>query len=486
MILISKSLREISGVIDAVAILATKENREILAATDMLVDDVKDAGETDIVIVVKADTQAIAEKAIAQATALVKNPPGMIDVKGDHVRITSIQSAVKSMGSADLCLISIAGKYAAAEANKALDQGLHVMMFSDNVSLEDELALKKKAVAKKLLMMGPDCGTAIINGIPLAFANAVPKGKIGIVSASGTGLQEVSVGIANRNCGISQAFGTGGRDGKKEIGGLMLLSCFEFLVKDPLTKVIVVIGKPPDEPVLIKFWARIAANNKPVIVNFMVPLDPPKLGNLQYSTSLDEAAMLACKASGVVVPEAMPVENLPFIFEPGRKYIRGLYSGGSLCQEAIQLYKETFGTYPYSNIAMDEEFGLHDVWKSWEDTFIDMGSDEFTVGRPHPMIDFSLRLKKMAEEAQDPEVAIIIIDVVLGYGAHPDPAAELVPVLNSLSKNVRVICHVLGTKLDPQNAELQRERIAETGARVFGAHHKAVEFALQQLLKCRR
>ncbi|MDD4309081.1 MAG: FdrA, partial [Candidatus Cloacimonetes bacterium] len=319
----------------------------------------------------------------------------------------------------------------------------------------------------------------------LAFANAVPTGNIGIVSASGTGLQEVSVCIAQYGCGVSQAFGTGGRDGKAEIGGLMLLSCLDYLAEDPQTKVIVLIAKPPAEPVLIKLWARIAATSKPVIVNFMVPLAAPQLANMQYTTSLDKAALLACKASGASIPADAADDVAPFAIESNRKYIRGLYSGGTLCQEAVQFYKKNFGILPYSNVGDDDRFKMADAWKSMEDCFIDMGSDDYTVGRPHPMIDYSLRLKKITEEALDPEVAIIILDVVLGYGANSDPAAELVPVLNSLPPNLGVVCHVLGTKDDPQNSELQREKIASTGARVFHNHHQALSFAFQQLMACR-
>jgi FdrA protein len=248
------------------------------------------------VAVVKADDQQSADEAIQKAENLVSSPtPKTEQDKGNRKALT-IDKAILKLNGADLCLISVAGKYAAAEADKALNLGLHVMLFSDNVSLEDELALKTKAVEKGLLMMGPDCGTAIINGTPLAFANHIPHGKLGIVSASGTGLQEISATIANLGGGISQAFGTGGRDGMKEIGGLMLYGCLEYLINDPETEVIVLMGKTPAPDVLSKLWKLLSQTAKPVIINFLKPMEIPSRSNLQYTLSLAETARLACLA----------------------------------------------------------------------------------------------------------------------------------------------------------------------------------------------
>lgn len=489
LMLISKELRGLTGIADAVAILATAENRQILAATGMLLAEIEAAAETDIVIVVKADTEAEADAALIQADLLIHSNPGQ-HKSGTSTPSRSIESGLKKLGSADLCLISIAGKYAAAEAEKALELGLHVLLFSDNVSVADELKLKLLAAEKGLLMMGPDCGTAIINGIPLAFANAIPRGAIGLVSASGTGLQEVSVGIARRGYGVSQAFGTGGRDGRKEIGGIMLSQCLQYLIADPHTRVIVLIAKTPDIQVQNKLWDLIKPCGKPVIVNFLKPLELPPFPHLQSCTSLDGTAALACSALQTVLGEPARETGLPPAVDPltldkHKKYIRGLYSGGTLCHEAIQIYFETFGFYPKSNIAQAPEDRLSDVWKSEGDSFIDMGADDFTVGRPHPMIDYSLRLRKIVEEAQDPATAIILLDIVLGYGAHPDPASELVPILTSLPAGLAVVCHVLGTDLDPQVASQQIQAIAQTGARVFTAHHDCVSYALKALAAAR-
>jgi len=480
LMLISKELRSLTGVLDAVVIMATKENREILRSTDMLVPEIEPALETDIVAVVKAESAVNADEAIHKAESLVNSPPGQKEQDINQRKALNLEKAKLKLNGADLCLISVAGKYAAAEADKALALGLHVMLFSDNVSLEDELALKTKAVEKGLLMMGPDCGTAIINGTPLAFANRVPHGKIGIVSASGTGLQEISATIANLGGGISQAFGTGGRDGKKEIGGLMLCSCLEFLINDPETEVIVLMGKTPASEVLSKLWKQLSQTAKPVIVNFLKPMEIPSQSNLQYTISLAETAQLACLAIGIQTDTHKLSQNYP-LPKLRAKYLRGLYSGGTLCAEALQVYKRQFGHEPYSNVGSDENYRLEDGWNTMEDSLIDLGSDEFTVGRPHPMIDYSLRLQKLAQEAADHEVGVILFDVVLGYGAHPDPASELVPALEKLDKELVVICHVLATEGDPQDREKQINKLQQACAVVFTSHNEAIEFACKCL-----
>ncbi len=480
LMLISRELRSLKGVLEAVAIVATSENREILKASDMLAEEINSASENDIVIVIKADNAKNAAEAINKAEELINKPSADEYNQTPIPQAFTLEKAIATLGGADLCLISIAGKYAAAEAEKALEKGLHILLFSDNVSIEDELSLKQKALKKGLLMMGPDCGTAILNGIPLAFANNVPRGKIGIVSASGTGLQEISSTIANLGGGISQAFGTGGRDGKKEIGGLMLTACLEYLLEDENTEVIIVTGKPPCEEVQKKLWELISHSSKPVIANFLIPMQVPELPNLYYVRSLSETAFFACKKAGIEVKNAKLAEDFPLPKLRG-PYLRGLYSGGTLCQEAIQVYLDNFGCEPFNNVTDQAFFRLTDGWQTKENSIIDLGADEFTIGRPHPMIDYSLRLQKLAQEANDPKVGIILLDVVLGFGAHPNPAEELVPALQKLPADLVVVCHLLGTDGDPQNRQKQKKELEKAGAYVFTSHHSACEFVCQCL-----
>lgn len=486
LMLISKSLSALPGVTEAVAILATQENRAILEATGMLVEEVRQASETDIAIVIKAADESSAQAAALEAERLISGPS---PTNGSMVSRAMGMNAALDQG-ADLCLISIAGRHAAREARKALEKGMHVMIFSDNVSLESELELKTLAASQGLLMMGPDCGTAIINGVPLAFANAVPKGGIGIVSASGTGLQEVSSTIANLGFGISQAFGTGGRDGKEAIGGIMLKSCLQYLIDDPATQVIVIIAKTPHQSVQTQLWELIASTSKPVIANFLAHVEHPHLPQLHYVVSLEATARLAClhhaKLCGTTIPAPANPSPLPLPFlNPSRRWLRGLYSGGTLCGEAALIYKHEIGSEPFSNLSSRPDRKLADPWRSVQDSLIDLGSDEYTQGRPHPMIDYSLRLKRLASEAADPEVAVILLDVVLGYGAHPDPASELAPAIAAADKDILIVCSVLGTDADPQDRTAQIKLLQDAGALVFTSHHSASEYAVKAIKKHR-
>lgn len=494
LMLVSKELRKQDGVQDAVAIMATPENKAILKATDMLLSEFETAPENAICIAVKADSEEVCRSAMETVKGwLDQGLPGAQEQAGEDYQPRSLKSAVKAFPEANLALISVAGRYAGAEAKKALDQGLHVMLFSDNVSVQTEKQLKAYAISKNLLLMGPDCGTAIINGIPLAFANAVRRGKIGIVSASGTGLQEVSCIIHNNGEGVSQAFGTGGRDGKNEIGGSMLLFCLEYLINDPATVVIVLISKVPDAEVADRLWNLIRTSSKPVVVNFLKDFAPPDLANVIMTQTLAETAFKACRLvqennkseqNGQDISVETLFRNRSLVTlptSPGRKFLRGLFSGGTLCYEAQNIYHHKLEGYAYSNAPLDAKYKLKDVWQSAEDTIIDLGTDEFTVGRPHPMIDFSLRLKKLEEESRDETVAVILLDVVLGYGAHPSPHLELSPVITKIKKNtdIVIICSVVGTDSDPQGRQTVIKALQDTGAIVTTTNAEACALAVR-------
>jgi succinyl-CoA synthetase alpha subunit len=310
------------------------------------------------------------------------------------------------MPEANLAIISVPGAYAAREAMQALKKGLHVMMFSDNVSLADELALKKFAHENGLLMMGPDCGTAIINNRGLCFANAVSLGNIGIVGASGTGTQEVSVLIDRFGGGVSQVLGTGGRDLYEEIGGIMMLDCLEALACDEETKVIVLISKPPAKSVAQRILAEVQKVDKPVVVCFINgdATEVEKAG-AHFAKSLEEAAykavLLAQVKEDIDMPEEEVSPNQAALgvskLQPEQKYVRGLFCGGTLCYEALHILQEKVGKV-YSNISKKEETKLENPHVSEENTLIDLGDDVFTVGRPHPMIDPSLRFSAFSRK----------------------------------------------------------------------------------------
>jgi succinyl-CoA synthetase alpha subunit len=396
--------------------------------------------------------------------------------------------AAGAAAGANLALVSVPGEYAAAEAEKALALGLNVMLFSDNVALADEIALKRAAANRELLLMGPDCGTAIIDGVPLAFANKVRRGAIGCVAASGTGLQQVTALVDRLGAGVSQAIGTGGRDLKEEVGGLTMLAGLDALASDRDTKVIVLISKPPAPEVAAKVLAAAAKARKPVVVCFVGAVPAKRAGrNLHPVRTLEDAARTAVAlARGRKPPKAAGTPRLGKVvprFVPGQRFVRGLFSGGTFCYEASLLLGEALGQV-WSNAPVRHEDELDDAFKSRGHTVIDLGDDVFTRGRPHPMIDHRLRNERMVREAGDPEVAVILFDVVLGYGSHPDPAAEMVPAIAAAralaakrKRRIAFVGAVCGTDADPQGLVRQEAALAKAGVILGSSNAEAVRIA---------
>ena len=474
---LQKSLAALPGVDDAAVVMATPANRDLLDATGFAVQGIQ-ANADDLLIMVKADEEQTALDAISQVDELLKQRQS---TTGQAFRSRSLDGAAKRLPEAKWVLISVPGRYAAGVAEEALNLQKHVFLYSDNVSLGDEIRLKQLARDKGLLLMGPDCGTAIINGFGLGFANRVRRGNIGLVAASGTGLQAVSAGIHNLGGGVSQAIGTGGRDLKKDTGGISALQGVDLLARDPKTEVIVLVSKPPDNSVAIELLAAAQASGKPVVVNFIGYAAPArKIGRLHFSSGLGEAAALAddlARIGSEARPEA--AEDMPL----GKQgYLRALFSGGTLAYEAL-LNLQTSLDPLYSNIPIRPEQTLVDVTRSVAHTVLDLGEDIFTQGRLHPMIDNDLRLRRLQQEASDPEVGMIMLDVVLGEGAHPDPAAELAPAVAAVKKvrEIEVVAVVLGTDEDPQDLDKQVTMLQEAGAVIFRDTAEAANYAGQRL-----
>ena len=496
LMVVGKAINSMKGILDVAVVMGTRENKSILESTGLLSPEFADAVDTDLMICIKAEVEKNATEAIQKVDQLLENI--MLKSKETEDFLPkSLETAIKSMPDANLALISVAGKYASFEAMKALKKGLNVMIFSDNVPIEKEIALKKYANKNGLLVMGPDCGTAIINGVPLGFANVVNTGNVGIVAASGTGLQEVSSIISNEGAGISQAIGTGSRDVKKEVGGIMFIQGLKALNKDKNTKIIVVISKPPHVEVLKKIGANIKAIKKPVVAIFLG-------GNLKIveesgaipATTLEEAALIA-----VDLAKGNKKNSYKRMFgkrekeikklakdeaerkKESQKYIRGLFCGGTLCYETQLIFKSIIGDI-YGNTPLNPEFKLKDSLKSYKNTVVDLGEDEFTVGRPHPMIDYSQRNRRILEEASDPEVAVIFLDIVLGYGSNIEPGKELAPVIKKAKKlaenrgrHLSIICSLTGTEKDPQNRKNVIKFINDAGAIVMTSNAAASELS---------
>ena len=484
---LQRALADLPDVEDAGVVMGTKANLELLDQTGLLVDEVKQAKADDLVIVVKAKNAAAAQEALSRVDELVAARRSR-EGAGEDFQPKSLESAAKMLPDSSWTLISVPGRYAAGVAREALRLGKHVFLYSDNVTLEEELDLKRTGAEKGLLVMGPDCGTAIINGIGLGFANQVQRGSIGMVAASGTGLQQVSIRIQEYGGGLTHALGTGGRDLSCQVGGTTAQMALDALDRDPDTRVIVLVSKPPDKEVADRILAYARTLSKPVVVNFIgYQTTLRELDNLYFTTTFDDTAAAAVALDGESGFGGGEDFN-PEEFAPEQRYLRGLYSGGTLAYEA-QLILEGYLPSVYSNAPINKELKLENSLVSQEHTVVDLGEDEFTVGRLHPMMDNELRVQRLRAEAEDPETALILMDVVLGYGSHPDPAAELAPAIASARKaavkngrSLEVVITLSGTEADLQGRDAQQEKFAEAGAKVFLSSDAAVRYAGRLIL----
>ena len=492
LMLVARELAGLEGVQDAAVVMATEANKSILAGAGLLTVEIKAARPNDLVLAVSALDAFKAEQALGKAEELLKRKA--VQEAAGEFRPKTIRSALSLKQDANVAVISVAGRYAAGEAAEALQHGLHVLLFSDNVSLEDEIELKKTARERGLLLMGPGAGTAILNGVALGFANVLPSGPVGIVSAAGTGLQEVSTLLAREGVGISQGIGTGGRDLKKEVGGIMMQLALQALQQDPATAVIILISKPPAEEVARVILEQASASSKPTVVCFLGGEmgSQAKVSNVIPARTLQECSWLAARALHPEREEVKTrVEAEKFQLEKKAKelkgrldirqhYLRGLFSGGTLCYEAQVIWRDIPVKTVYSNAPLPGGLALPDSTRSLGHTAVDLGEEEFTVGRPHPMIDNDLRIRRLLQEGRDPETAVIMLDVVLGYGAHPDPAGELGPAFRQArclaeqaGRELPVVASVTGTEGDPQGLRSTISTLEDSGAIVCDSNAAA-------------
>jgi FdrA protein len=464
-------LERLANVSRAALMMATPANRELLSGAGLLDATGAAAGPNDLVVAVAAADRAAAERALAEASRLLDEQATVSAPAGEKPPPRSIAAAAAELTQANLAIISTPGPYATAEALKALKRGLHVFIFSDNVPIADEIELKRLAAKKKLLVMGPDCGTAILDGVPLGFANAVRRGRIGLVGASGTGLQQVSCLVHQLGEGLSQVIGVGGHDLDDRVGGIMMQAGIERLAADPGTDVIVLVSKPPAPAVARRILDVARTSGKRIVVNFLGG-DARAIrdsGAVASATLEDAARDAVALARGTRPGKAPATARLAagararaLRFRKDQQLVHGLYSGGTLCQEAA--------------IILNDEGVKHAV--------VDLGDDEFTVGRPHPMIDFRLRNDRIVTAAKDPATAVILLDVVLGYGAHPDPAGALAPALAAASKvaakgrrGLAIVASVCGTEADPQSVTKQEKALAKEGVLLAPSNAQAARLA---------
>lgn len=462
---LSREIAARPGVGDAALMIGTPANIRLVEEAGLLDDEGRSAGPNDLLLAVAAETAAEAEAALAAAAFALDRTTRA--AQGDRRwRPRSLDAAVDALPGADLALVSVPGAFAAGEAMKALRSGLHVMVFSDNVPLADERRLKEEAARRGLLLMGPDCGTAFIAGAPLGFANAVPRGPIGLVAASGTGLQEVACLIARAGGGISHGIGVGGRVLGEAVGGLGMLAAIDALDADEATERIVLVSKPPAPAVAARLADRIAASPKRFTVCFLgagaLALPP----NARAAATLRDAAEDALgRPLGWPMPEPPPSRA-------GR--LRGLFAGGTLCAEAQLVLRgaglEVASNAPAPGARRPEEGERH--------LLIDLGADEYTLGRPHPMIDPAVRTPHLEAAVADGDTAIVLVDIVLGFGGHSDPAGAVADAVARVRhRRPVVVASVTGTDADPQNRAAQVARLQAAGIVVAPSNADAAALA---------
>ena len=491
---VNKRLSEEKGVQQTAVLMGSEKNKGLLLNIGIQDLQIEAAQPNDLIVAVIAETSQIVNEVLGRLDewlqAITESAPTSV--------LHTFEDGLAQKPNANLAVISVPGEYAAREAQKALEAGLNVFLFSSNVPIEEELRLKQFAAERRLLLMGPDCGTSLIGGVGLGFTNAVRKGSIGVIGAAGTGLQEFTSQIHNAGFGISHAIGTGSHDLSDEIGGITTHTALDALEDDSQTKVIVVISKPPGAKTLEKLIERLLVCKKPAIGCFLgarAALNTPHT-NLQCVHTIDEAAQLATRCVGgsstslniQLSPEELKLAGLEKTgWSPNQKYLRGLFAGGTFCYQTQTILRDA-GVVTYSNVPLDRAYRLANPDQSREHTLVDMGDDHYTLGRPHPMMDGTMRKQRIQIESRASQVAILLLDFILGYNASMDPVGELLDAIQESKQAARqhggmltIVASICGTDGDRQDVDLQTKMLQEVGAIVFRSNAKAAFFCCELL-----
>lgn len=473
---VSRAVGELDGVRAAFVAMATELNAELAAGMGFSLPD--EAGPDDLLVAVRtadADALAAARRAVDEqlSTLSAGRAAGGFGAAPPPRTVASAAAG----GGGNLALVSVPGRYAFAEAVDALEAGLNVVVFSDNVPVQQEVALKELAARRGLLVMGPDCGTAAVSGVGLGFANVVRPGPVGLVAASGTGAQQLMCLLDEAGVGVSHVLGVGGRDLSADVGARSTLAALAALDSDPATHLVVVVSKPPAPEVAERVRAAAAAMRTPTQLALLGP-DQPDL------TAVAEQAVAAAGGHLPTWPEwAPPAPQHP---RPGA--LRGLFSGGTLCDEAMLIASAALGRVA-SNIPLRPDWALPDDLRDDRippsHLMIDFGDDRLTLGRAHPMIDPTMRLERLAAEAGDATAAVVLLDVVLGHAADPDPAGALAPAIADArataaqdGRDLAVVVSLCGTAGDPQGRDEQARALVSAGAAVFASNAAATRHAV--------
>ncbi len=502
---VARRIASQQGMSDASAVLATEANRKVLIGMGYGDDghdpDFAVAGPNDLVIALEGEEAAVDAIAANVDSYLSQGSETSSGTGRSLPRPRSISEAMERRPDCSLAVISVPGKYASREARTAIKKGLHVFLFSSNVSVDDERSLKTEARQRGLIVMGPDCGTAYLGGAGIGFANAVRRGPVGIVGSTGTGMQEFASLVHQAGSGISSGLGTGSRDVSDAIGGISTLMGIDALEADPATKVIAVVSKPPGTAFTATLAERLGRCTKPVVLCLLGAVpdswrihDPegsrgkPKL---RWAFTIDEAVASALEAAGASEPAFLRSDERVMReraaieigkMRPEQRHLRGLFAGGTLCYQAQAVFLRS-GLLVHSNEPLRGMPELPDPDESRESSFVDMGAETFVQGRPHPMIDASLRRKRLEREGKDPTVAVILLDFILGAVSSPDPVGDMLDAIRNIQDEARgrrghlcVVASVCGTDEDKQGLESQKAALAGAGVLVFPSGAQAASF----------
>ena len=491
-------LSEARGVQQTAVLMASTANKHLLSEIGIYDAQIDTAQPNDLIVAVVAETPDIVREVLGRLDEWLEAAQESAPASGLH----TLEDGLGQRSGANLCVISLPGEYAAREARKALEAGLNVFLFSSNVSVDDELSLKQFAAQQGLIVMGPDCGTSLIGGVGIGFANAVRRGSIGAVGASGTGLQEFTCQVHNAGFGISHAIGTGSHDLSDRIGGLTTFAALDALEADPQTEVVALVSKLPAARTLKKVSERLMAYRKPVIGCFLGTRLKPGGTSTIYQTArtIDEAVQLALMVSAGHAPlparDSYASDAASWLLRergawaPDQQYLRGLFAGGTFCYQTQQILRDA-KIAVNSNAPLDQRHKLADPEKSREHTVVDMGDDYYTLGRPHPMIDGTLRRKRILSEGRDPRLATLLLDFILGHNVSKDPVGEVLDAIVEARQTAQkrgghltVVASICGTEGDPQDLNLQARMLREAGAHVFQSNARAAAFC-SELLKRR-
>jgi FdrA protein len=463
---ISRAVRERDGVDRCELGMGTPANLELLGRFGVSAQ----ATPADLVIAVDAPDGSAADALAYVEQELVSRDASEAAGTESRPRARSLPAAARELEGANVALISVPGEYATLEAHRALSAGMHVFLFSDHVPLEAEVELKRRGAALDLLVMGPECGTAMVGGTGLGFANVVRPGSIGIVAAAGTGAQECACLLDAAGVGVSHIVGVGGRDLHEDVAGLMFAQAMRLLARDRHTEKLLLVSKAPTAGG-VRAIADHLPDGVPVVASF-VGWDGAA-APFEVHPTLEAAA---AAAAGAALPDPSPLEKE---IDTRRNCARGrcllgLYSGGSLAHEAVTLLEPELGPIA-GNVGHGPEHadGMH--------LLLDLGEAEYTQGRPHPMVDPETRIAMLDHAALDERIGCVLFDVVLGFAAHPDPAAALAPAVARVAERAVVIVHVCGTPHHPQDSERQRSTLAAAGAVVAPSNAAAARLALRSL-----